>query len=185
MQLEIVYYVASSLDGFIATADGGVDWLTPFHSDTEDYGFAEFNRSVDGLLMGSRTYEFALEQPAWPAPDQPSWVFTRRSLPLAHPSVTLTPDDPISVTRALTARGLKRVWLMGGGALAGSFERQRLISDYRISVIPVLLGKGIPLFAGTSAGQRRLRLIATQPYSTGVVQLTYRPADPRPGLVPG
>lgn len=175
--MEVIYYVACSLDGFIATTDGGVDWLTPFQGDGEDYGFSEFNRSVDGLLMGSRTYEFALEQPAWPAPDQPSWVFTRRSLPLAHPSVTMTSDDPVSVTRALTARGLKRVWLMGGGALAGSFERQKLISDYRISMMPVLLGEGIPLFSGTPAGRHRLRLIASHSYPTGVVELTYKPAS--------
>lgn len=80
--LEVVYYVAASLDGYIATDDGGVDWLAPFQSAKEDHGTGDLYSSVDALLMGSHTYEFALELGQWPSPDKPSWVFTRRDLRL-------------------------------------------------------------------------------------------------------
>ena len=170
--MEIVYYVASSVDGYIATAEGGVDWLTPFQGTNEDYGFAGHYSSVEALLMGSATYEFSLTAPAWPSPDKPSWVFTHRQLRVAHPSVTLTSDDPTKVVEELASRGMKRAWLMGGGQLAKSFRARSLISHYEISIIPVVLGDGIPLFA-RSEGEESLRLIESQQYESGIVRLSY------------
>ncbi|RMD61924.1 dihydrofolate reductase [Candidatus Parcubacteria bacterium] len=172
--MDVVYYVACSLDGYIATADGGVDWLTPFQSKGNDHGFADFYASVDALVMGSHTYEFALRNPPWQAPDRPSWVFTRRALERAHPTVTLTSEEPAQVIESLYARGLKRVWLMGGGELAASFRQRALITHYMIAVVPVLLGSGIPLFASGSR-QDRLRLVHARPFSSGIVQLEYEP----------
>jgi dihydrofolate reductase len=95
--MDIIYYAAASLDGYIATADGGVEWLDAYDGEEGDYGFADFYASVDALVMGSKTYEFALAQPEWMAPDRPSWVFTRRDLRQAHPSVHLTAEDPADV----------------------------------------------------------------------------------------
>ncbi len=173
---DVIYYVACSLDGFIATPDGGVEWLEPFQTAEEDYGFGEFYASVDALLLGSRTYEVSLGFGDWQAPDKPSWVFTRRDLPLAHPSITLTSDDPADVMETLQARGLKRVWLMGGGRLAASFRTRALITHYEIAVIPVILGEGIPLFAAAE-GQDPLELTGTSRCPSGVIQLSYRPAS--------
>ena len=167
---EVVYYVAASIDGYIATADGGVEWLDPFQRGSDDHGFGELYASVDGLLMGSRTYEFALSHPPWRSPDKPSWIFSRRELPIAHPSVTLTSDDLVQLLGSL--QGLKRLWLLGGGRLAASFRRQGLITHCIISVIPVVLGGGIPLFAD-APGQDSLRLLDAKSYSSGIVQLSY------------
>ena len=66
---EVVYYVGASLDGYIATKDGGVDWMSRFQNATEDYGFPEFYASVDALLVGSHTYEVALKSPPWRGAD--------------------------------------------------------------------------------------------------------------------
>jgi dihydrofolate reductase len=172
MVRDIVYYAACSLDGYIATTGGGVEWLEPFQGGGEDYGFAEFYSSVDALVMGSRTYEFALEHGPWQTPDKPSWVFTHRDLPVAHSSVTLTSEDPRQVIEAIGARGLGRVWLMGGGQLAASFRARGLISRYTIAVIPIVLGAGIPLLASGSR-QDPLRLVETRPYPNGLVRLSY------------
>lgn len=175
---EVVYYVAASLDGYIATPDGGVDWLDPLQGGGEDYGFKELYASVDGLLMGSGTYEFALKQGGWQAPDKPSWVFTHRKLPLAHPSVTLTADEPRDVVQQLEAKGLDRLWLMGGGQLAASFRVAGLITRYMIAIVPILLGAGIPLFADAD-GSDSLELLEAQTYPSGIVMLTYQPrAEP-------
>ena len=77
--LEVVYYVACSVDGLIATPDGGLDWLTPFESSSEDYGYAAFYDSIDSVLVGSRTFEQSLTFGGWPYPGKPAWVFSARS----------------------------------------------------------------------------------------------------------
>ena len=171
--IDVIYYVASSLDCYIATADGSVDWLSRFRLAREDHGFGEVYTSVDALLLGSRTYEFALKLGHWPSPDKLSWVFTRRDLRVFHPSITLTAQTPREVINLLESRGLKCAWLMGGGKLAASFHAEQLISRYIISVFPVLLGSGIPLFAPHSSGADALRLVSAKPFKSGVVQLTY------------
>ena len=170
---EVIYYVASSLDGYIATENGAVDWLSRFHRAGEDHGAGDLEASVDALLLGSHTYEFALKVGHWPSPQKSSWVFTRRKLPVLDPSITLTSETSVEVVRTLAARGCRRAWLMGGGKLAASFHSQHLISRYVISVFPVLLGSGIPLFAPHAASIDVLRLVAAKPYKSGVVQLTY------------
>lgn len=174
---EIIYYAASSLDGYIATADGSVDWLSRFHIAGEDHGAAELEASVDALLLGSHTYEFALKLGHWPSPDKLSWVFTRRDLRILHPSITLTAESPREVAQLLASRGLRRAWLMGGGKLAASFHAEQLISRYIISVFPVLLGSGIPLFAPHSSPPDALRLVAVKPFKSGIVQVIYERAS--------
>lgn len=176
---EVVYYVASSVDGFLATEDGGVDWLNPFQEGGEDYGFAEFYQSVDALVLGSGTYEVSIELGPWPAPDKPSWVFTNRELTVAHPSIALTAVSPRALLEELSATEIKRIWLMGGGKLATAFRSEGLIAQYLISVIPVLLGGGIPLFAHAPQLDS-LRLTGTRSYQSGIVQLSYEPVAEAP-----
>ena len=175
MTPEVVYYVASSFDGFIATEDGGVDWLAPFQGAKEDHGAGELQASVDALLLGSHTYEFALNFGQWPSPDTPSWVFTRRPLKRLHPSITLTSQTPREVVELLAARGLHRAWLMGGGKLATSFRTEGLISSYMITIMPVMLGRGVPLFA-PGGSQSSLVFQSAKPFKSGIVQLTYKNA---------
>jgi len=170
---SVVYYIASSLDGYIATADGSVEWLSRFHVTGEDHGAGELQASADALLLGSHTYEFALGLGHWPAPEKPSWVFTRRDLHVLHPSITLTSQTPLEVIGLLAARGMHRAWLMGGGQLAASFHDEGLISRYIISIFPILLGSGVPLFAPHSSQPDSLRLVGAQPFKSGIVQLTY------------
>jgi len=91
--------------------------------------------------------------------------------------VTLTNQDPRETMSELQARKLQRAWLVGGGELAGSFRREGFISEYIISVVPVILGAGIPLFA-SGRPQEVLRLVETNAYPSGIVQLRYlREAD--------
>jgi dihydrofolate reductase len=171
--LDLVCGVASSLDGYIATADGGVDWLSSFHRAGEDHGAADSEAAVDALLLGSHTYEFALKFGQWPSPDKPSWVFTHRDLVVLHPIITLTSQSPAEVVGLLGSRGARRAWLMGGGQLAASFHAAGLISRYIISVFPVLLGSGVPLFAPHSCRGDALRFLEAKSFRSGIVQLTY------------
>lgn len=169
---EIIYYVAASLDGFIATADGGVDWLAPFEGTDEDYGYKTFFGGLDGLVMGSRTYEQARKLGEWPYRGKPSWVMSKRSLDVSVPDVTVSAKRPSELLSEFDARKLKRVWLVGGAQLAASFRANGMIDEYVISVVPLLLGGGIALFA-TPGASEKLKLVETKSYSSGLVQLRY------------
>src|SRR2546430_10733493 len=114
--------------------------------------------------MGSHTYEFALQLGNWPSPDKPSWVFTHRDLRLLDPSITLTSQSPAEVIELLAARGVRRAWLMGGGELATSFRSDALISRLVVSIFPVILGSGIPLFAPIASPEDHWRLIKAKPF---------------------
>ena len=169
---EVIYYVAASLDAYVATPDGGVEWLSPFEAAGEDYGYADFYASVDVVLLGSRTYEQLLTFATWPYAGKPCWVFSQRQFTMAQPEVTQTHHDPAQVIHTLQARGFCRAWLVGGGALAASFRAGGLITEYIVSIIPVILGAGVPLLA--SPGPREsLQLAASTSYPNGVVQLRY------------
>jgi len=173
MTPEIIYYVACSLDGFIATEDGGVDWLERYQRTREDHGAGELQNSVDALLLGSGTYEFALKLGSWPSPKTPSWVFTRRKLKLLHPSITFTSQTPREVVELLAARGLRRAWLMGGAKLATSSRADGLISSYILIIMPIILGRGIPVFA-PGGSRQSLVLQSAKPFKSGIVQLKYK-----------
>lgn len=172
---EISYYVAASLDGYIATPDGGVAWLSEFEDGDEDYGYADFVVSLDAVLMGRRTYEQVLPFGPWPYAGKPCWVFSHAELTPAAAEVTITTAQPQEVAAELAAHGLRRAWLVGGAELAASFRAAGLISEYYVAVIPIILGAGIPLFAAPGAPER-LTLVESTPYPNGIVMLHYRPA---------
>lgn len=172
--LEVVYYVAASLDGYIATPGGGIDWLAPFESSGEDYGYTRFYDAIDAVIVGSTTFRHSLTFGSWPYPGKPVWVFSSRALEVDRDDVTVTADAPGMVSRAIEQRGLSRAWLVGGGALAGSFQQAGLITEFIVSVIPIILGEGIPLF-GEAGPPQRLRLLDTTSYPDGIVQLRYVP----------
>ena len=142
------YYVASSLDGFIADPEETLDWLLA--RDTGDAegapGYDEFIAEVGALAMGSRTYEWVLahEDGRWPY-DLPCWVFTSRELE-PRPGVTFTSDDVATVHRQMVeAAGGKNVWLVGGGELVGAFADAGLLDEILLALVPVTLGAGYPL----------------------------------------
>jgi dihydrofolate reductase len=140
----IVYYVAASLDGFIATPDGSVDWLSPFETADEDYGYSEFYSSVDSILMGSRTYKQVLGFGEWPYSGKPVWVFSRKQNLDKRPEVTVTSNEPIEVVSQLRGQKLNHTWLVGGGKLASTFRSCGLISEFIVSFIPIILGPAYP-----------------------------------------
>lgn len=170
---KVTYYVASSIDGFIATPDGGVGWLDRFNGTGEDYGYSELLASVGALLMGSRTYQQVLTFGPWPYAELPTWVFSGRAIAPAASAVTVTAADPVDLMATLDAAGIDRAWLVGGAALAQAFRGRGLITDYIVSVMPVILGDGIPLF--TPGELLELELVSSEAFASGVVQSHYMP----------
>jgi dihydrofolate reductase len=170
---DVVYSCAISLDGYIAAADGGVDWLNSAMVKGESYDLPEFQRSIDGILMGSRTYEQAIEMGGMMGGKIHTWVFSRRSLP-SRKGVTITSASPAEIVKSLPGHGVRRAWLMGGGLLAASFLEQGLIDEVGLAIMPVVLGSGIPLF-GSMKTYASLHLIESKTYKGGAIGLRYAP----------
>lgn len=167
--------IAASLDGFIADADGGVDWLSEVSSgagSNEDYGYAEFYDSVGSLVMGRKTYEQVLGFGDWPYAGKPTYVFSRSAPEGEHPHAAFVSDSATDfISRLLRGRG-DDVWLVGGAGLIASFREHGLIDEYVLSIMPVVLGEGVPLFEGKQP-KALLQLAEARSYESGVVQLRY------------
>ena len=171
---RIVYYVAASLDGFIADSAGGVDWLPDGGSD--DYGYAEFYGGVEAVVMGRRTYDQVLSFGEWPYPGKPAYVFTQSPPAAGPPEVRFVGGSAVDFYRGIAERYPGTVWLVGGANLADQFRQASLIDEYQVFVIPIALGQGVPLFGGQGS-PTLLYLEAARPHAGSVVKLRYRPRD--------
>lgn len=163
-------FVAASLDGYIARADGSVDWLSVVERPGEDYGYRRFFDTVDALVMGRNTYETVAERDPWPYAGTPCLVLTRR--PAApREGVRFLAATPETVVDRLAGEGARRVYVDGGNVIR-QFLAARLIDDFTLSLIPVVLGGGIPLF-GAAGPERPLALESVRSWSSGLCQLRY------------
>ena len=173
---KVTIHMVSSLDGFIAKGDGSVDWM---HSEKhyekgkvlKDEDIMQFLASVDCYVMGSKTYETAL-QLGWPYGDKPVYVATRRDLPVNTESVHLFDEDLTGFMPPLRRR-YQSIWMVGGAALTRDFLRRQLADELVVSIMPVLLGEGT-LFFDFIGTEQRLHLKDSTAYSDGMVELTYR-----------
>jgi dihydrofolate reductase len=168
-------YIATSLDGFIAREDGGLDWLPPIENSAEgDYGFSAFFESVDALVMGRNTCDVVRAFDKWPYGHKPVIVLTHRPLdgptsPAANvQAMSATPQEIIA---RLASQGAKHLYIDGGQVIQ-QFLAAGLIDRLIISRIPILLGRGIPLF-GPVPQDIPLRHVRTQSYPSGLVQSEY------------
>jgi dihydrofolate reductase len=180
------YYCAASLDGRIAESDNSIDWLTGYRGSYEG-GDAEpapmgeggsyerFYADVGALVSGSTTYEFVLDHAReWPYRGKPYWVLSSRELP------TPTGEDDVRVVDAkvsdlyeemIAAAGERNLWIVGGGNVASQFADAGLLDELILTVVPVVLGQGKPLF------DRRIpdamQLAGTRAHRNGMVELRY------------
>ena len=158
-------FIATSVDGYIARADHGLDWLSIVEKPGEDYGFAAFFATVDTLVMGRGTYDVVRAFPTWPYGDKRVVVLTHRPAE-PRPGVELFAGD----IRELALPG--RTYVDGGNVIRQFLAADR-IDDLTLSIIPIVLGGGIRLFSG-GEGEHRLTLEGHQTWDTGLVQLRYR-----------
>ena len=173
MKPQLVYYVAASLDGYIARPDGAVDWLQAIEATGDDHGYEQFYQGIDGLLMGRATYDMVRSfGSAWPYSGKPCRVLTRHPHEQLPEGVSMHHCTPVEALTELAEQGHQRIWLVGGGSLAGNCFAAGLLDELVVSVVPYLLGAGIPMFS--SGLERRLKLHEQRSFSSGVVQLHYQ-----------
>lgn len=170
---KIIYYVAMSLDGFIADESGGVAWLDPFNKVDFDYGYQAFYDGIGTIITGSKTYEQAKYFPGgWSFPGCKTYIFSSRNPDLSgREDLIHWKQDIESLTKSLRKED-KHTWLIGGANLAGQFVNKGCLDELIVSIMPILLGNGRPLFSGVKEWQH-MQLQQKDTFPNGVVQLTY------------
>jgi len=185
------YYCAATLDGFIADSDDGLDWLFSYEGSFEGDGvepgpmsdggaYEQFYDGVGALISGSATYEFVLDHLAedseWPYKGKPYWVVSSRDLPVPKGEEI---DVRIVNTKVadiydemITAAGERNLWVVGGGNVASQLADEGLLDELLVTVVPVVLGAGKPLFDDRVPGGA-MQLMGTRAFDTGMVELRY------------
>jgi len=185
------YYCAASLDGYIADADDGLDWLFTYEGSFEGEGvepapmseggaYERFYEGVGALISGSTTYEFVLDHLAedseWPYKGKPCWVLSSRDLPTPEGEdvdVRIVDADVAELyDQMVAAAGERNVWVVGGGNVASQFADGGLLDELLVSVVPVVLGAGKPLF-DRPLPRGAMQLVGTRVFDTGMVELRY------------
>lgn len=178
---RVTIHMAASLDGFIARRDGSVDWLETSDEftggDPLDPGFVEaFLKTIDCYVMGSRTYETALNFEAkglgWSYGDKPTFVLTRRELPRTRETVEFYSGDLAQFVNERLRPAFRAIWFVGGGAVTADCLRLGLADEVRYSILPILIGDGIPFFDKLS-NDIPLHLAEVKAYKSGMVELCY------------
>ena len=170
--------MVSSLDGMIAKKDNSVSWFetTDFYENgAAEENAEEFMKSIDCFVMGSRTYEHALELSknlGWAYGDVPTIVVTHRSLQVERKNIEIYSGDLRKLVAQRLKPNFKNVWVAGGAMLTRDFIRLKLADEIRLSVLPIILGDGIPFFDHTGQEQA-LHLKKVTAYKTGMVELCY------------
>jgi dihydrofolate reductase len=167
----VKYFVANSLDGFIAREDGSADWLFM----DQDYGMTEFFGTVDVAVMGRKTYDKALELSPGQVlfPNMESHVFSRTKLKSESGTLRFVSEDVETWTNSVREKPGKDIWLVGGGDLVRQFLQKHLVDEIVLTIHPRLLGSGISLFPQPYP-ETELELVGCRQYSTGLVQVFYR-----------
>ncbi len=178
---RVTIHMAASLDGFIARKDGSVDWLETsdefVDGETMDPGFVEaFLKTIDCYVMGSRTYETALNFEAkglgWAYGDKPTFVLTRRELPRIRNTIEFYSGDLAQLVNARLRPTFRSIWFVGGGVVSGECLRRGLADEVRYSILPILIGDGIPFFEKLNRDVA-LHLAEVKAYTSGTVALRY------------
>jgi dihydrofolate reductase len=166
-------FIATSLNGFIARLDGGLDWLPV--DGGEPHGYDEFMATVDAVVIGRKTFETVLTYPTWPYEKRPVIVLSTQLSTVSVPDgavCEVMSGVPREIVARLELRGIHHIYVDGGATIRG-FPEAGLIQNLTITRVPVLLGSGIPLF-GYLPHDIRFDHVATQSFSTGLVKSEYR-----------
>lgn len=170
--MKVSVFIATSIDGFIARPNGGLDWLPP--DGGEPHGYDEFIATVDAVIIGRKTFETVLTYDSWPYANKLVIVLSNRLRKLKVPVgavCEIMAGAPTSVVARLAERGVKHIYVDGGVTIRGFLEAG-LVQNLTITRVPILIGRGIPLF-GALPHDIRLEHLATRAYPSGLVTSEY------------
>ena len=178
------YYAAQTLDGYIAESDNTLDWLLKYEghfedadSDADQAGYDTFYEGIGALVSGSTTYEWVLEHvDQWPYAGKPAWILSSRELSKPEGQDVdvriISGEVPDLIDEMLDSAGDRDLWIVGGGNVASQFADHGVLHRVEVTVVPVVLGEGKPLFDRRLPGGA-MQLLEARTHSSGMVGLTY------------
>lgn len=173
MSRKTILYIACSLDGYIAKPNDDLSFLELVQEEGQDYGYSEFVKMVDTVVLGKRTYDWVMKQVSeFPHADKETYVITRTVLP-AVGKTNFYNGDLTELIQKLKSKAGKTIFVDGGAEVVSRFLKHKLIDEFIISVVPVLLGEGTRLFKDGNPEQE-LELMSARSFAKGLVQLHYR-----------
>ena len=170
---KVILYIAMSLDGYIAKSDDNIDFLSTVEEEGEDYGYADFIKDIDTVILGRKTYDKVLSfNIPFPHADKNTYIITRQSKP-AEGNITFYNGDLTQLITDLKNAEGKDIFIDGGATLVHAMLKEQLIDEFIISVIPHFLGGGISLFKN-GRPEQQLQLVQLKRFKKGLVQLHYK-----------
>jgi dihydrofolate reductase len=174
--MKVSVFIAASVDGYIARKDHSIDWLDNLNADPDqDYGFQDFIRNIDAILMGRNTFNVVMNLKDWSYGEMPIFVLTHHPTTLRldkYENVRAIQGKPEEILAELEKRGFHHLYLDGGKTIS-EFLSASLVDEMIITRIPILLGKGIPLFNPVDK-ETKLELLSTMDFEDGLVQNKYK-----------
>ena len=172
---KVILYIATSLDGYIAKPNDDLDFLSIVQQEGEDYGYADFIKSIDTVILGRKTYDWVMTQVSeFPHADKNTYVITRTPKPSIGKTNFYTGKLNELINR-LKADSGENIFIDGGAEIVNELLKENLIDEFIISVIPILVGNGTKLFKD-GRPEQKLELLSTKQFKKGLTQLHYKRA---------
>lgn len=176
MDRKVILYIAASLDGYIAKPNDDLSFLSIVQKDDEDYGYSVFINSVDTVILGRKTYDWAMKQvPVFPHADKNTFIITRNAK-LSIGKVNFYSGSLKELISKLKSESGKNIFIDGGAEIVHELLKENLIDEFIISIIPVFVGSGIKLFKD-GRPEQTLELVSVKKFEKGLAQLHYKRAD--------
>jgi dihydrofolate reductase len=173
---KVVLYISMSLDGYIATKGNSLEFLSIVEQEGEDYGYSNFVKSVDTVIIGRKTYDKVIELGyEYPHTDKDVFIITRTERPSIGNFKFFT-GELTQLVKSLKNQSGKNIYCDGGAEIANQLMQNNLVDEYIISVIPILLGDGIKLFQ-EGRPKQKIQLVSVDQFDKGLTQLHYKRAD--------
>lgn len=169
---KLILYIATSLDGYIAKPNDDLSFLSIVDRDGEDYGYVGFVSSVDTVILGRKTYDWVLEHADFPHSNKDVYVITRTERQRKGKTVFYNGNLTELIKKLKNEPG-KNIFCDGGAEIVNELLKNNLIDEFRISIIPILVGNGIRLFQD-GRPEQNLELISVKTYDSGLTQLHYK-----------
>lgn len=145
---KVILYIAISLDGYIADTNGGIDWLNDLEITEEDTSYEDLYKDIDTVVLGRTTYDQIVNQLAinnYPYEDKLSYIITNRLLENSHNKI-FTNENVVDLIEDLRKKEGQDIWIVGGNSIINPLIKNNLIDEYQLTIMPLILGSGIPLF---------------------------------------
>lgn len=177
---RVVVYIAQSLDGYIASEDDDISWLSMVEAPGEDYGYGAFIEGVDTVIMGRRTYEKVKDFGEHFIHEGRKCYVISKSIVGSDRNVEYYGGTLRELVERLKSQPGRDIFVDGGGETIRSLRDEGLIDDYVVSIIPIMLGRGIRLFPETDKEMRSVLILKDcRAFPSGLVQLSYQRANPK------